>query len=367
MRIGIADADLITRKKHRFPNLACMKISAYHKQLGDDVVFVEDFSVSPNMFDRLYISKVFSDTNVAEWFLDDPRVIYGGTGFYFDKAPPLSPEIEHCRPDYHFYDAFIKSRLEKGEPRSRYSEYLDYSIGFLTRKCFRGCEFCVNRNYKKVEPASPLFEFLDDDRPKIALLDDNVFGYPHWRKLFEELNSTGKPFKFKQGLDERLLTPEKCEVLFSSRYDGEITFAFDDVSDYDLIASKLELIREYTDREVKFYVLTGFNPEKKNEKDFWFKNLIETFIRIDLLSVFKALPYIMRHEDYLSSPYVGIYKTLARWCNQPGFYRNYSFNQFIDLTVKHGEKAPARYREEILRDYPGLNRYFNILYGGGRS
>jgi hypothetical protein len=37
LKIGIIDADLISRKKHRFPNLACMKISAYHKILGHDV------------------------------------------------------------------------------------------------------------------------------------------------------------------------------------------------------------------------------------------------------------------------------------------------------------------------------------------
>ena len=365
MRVGIADADLLNRKKHRFPNLVCMKLSTYHKQLGDEVIFVKDFEISPNMFDRLYISKVFTDTKIEEWFLKDPRVVYGGTGFYFDKAPGLAPEIEHCKPDYHFYDEFVKSRIDKGEPRARYREYLDYSIGFLTRKCFRGCEFCVNRNYKKVELASPLNEFLDTDRPKIALLDDNFFGYPKWKDLLTELNKTGKPFKFKQGLDERLLTPEKCEILFSSRYDGEITFAFDNFKDYDLISKKLKMIRRYTDREVKFYVLTGFNPEKKSNKDFWFKDIVETFLRIELLSEFRALPYIMRHEDYLKSPYVGFYKTLARWCNQPGFYRNYSFNQFVDLTVKHGEKAPEKYRYEVLKDYPVLDSYFNIRYGGG--
>lgn len=31
MNIAIIDADLIGRKKHRFPNLACMKISSYYK------------------------------------------------------------------------------------------------------------------------------------------------------------------------------------------------------------------------------------------------------------------------------------------------------------------------------------------------
>lgn len=365
MRIGIADADLINRKNHRFPNLACMKISGYHKKLGDEVVLAEDFSIDPNMFDLLYISKVFTDTPVAEWFLDRPNVIYGGSGFFFDKAPDLPREIEHSKPDYHLYDPYIKDRISNGEPRSRYSEYLDYSIGFLTRKCFRGCEFCINKNYRVVERASPLSEFLDESRLKIALLDDNFLGFKDWKLLLEELQATGKPFKFKQGLDERLLTPEKCEYLFNSRYDGEITFAFDNVKDYDLIRSKLELIRRYSDKEVKFYVLVGFNPGGETSSRFWRNDVENIFIRIELLSEYRALPYIMRHADYLKSPYVGIYKTIARWCNQPGFYRNYSLNEYIDLTARHGEKAPSRYREIILKDWPDLRRYFDRRYGGG--
>lgn len=32
--IGIIDADLISRKRHRFPNLVCMKLSGYYKSKG---------------------------------------------------------------------------------------------------------------------------------------------------------------------------------------------------------------------------------------------------------------------------------------------------------------------------------------------
>lgn len=34
IRIGIVDADLLGRRKHRFPNLVCEKISGYWKELG---------------------------------------------------------------------------------------------------------------------------------------------------------------------------------------------------------------------------------------------------------------------------------------------------------------------------------------------
>lgn len=44
MRIGIIDADLLGRKKHRFPNLACEKISGYYKDHGHSVELVLDYN-----------------------------------------------------------------------------------------------------------------------------------------------------------------------------------------------------------------------------------------------------------------------------------------------------------------------------------
>ena len=97
---------------------------------------------------------------------------------------------------------------------SKFKEYTDYSIGFTTRGCFRKCPFCVNQNYDRVFLHSPLEEFYDSSRKKICLLDDNILGCGNWRQIFKELIATNKPFKYKQGMDERLLTDEKCEILF---------------------------------------------------------------------------------------------------------------------------------------------------------
>lgn len=52
MKIGLYDVD-----SHNFPNLALMKISAYHKALGDNVEFV----IPLCRYDRIYASKVFGD------------------------------------------------------------------------------------------------------------------------------------------------------------------------------------------------------------------------------------------------------------------------------------------------------------------
>lgn len=367
-KIGIIDADLISRKKHRFPNLACMKISGYYKERGHDVSLLLSYNEIPN-YDKVFISKVFTDTPIPEWVLEAPNIEYGGTGFFFDKAPPLPDEIEHHFPDYHLYDDFISDYIadytasaedeeEKQalyrRARNEFKEFLDYSIGFATRGCFRKCGFCVNKKYDRVFKHSPLDEFYDPSRPRICLLDDNFFGCPQWRDILFELQATGKPFKFKQGLDERLLTDEKCELLCQSKYDGHITFAFDNIADYRLIEKKLQLIRRHTNHQFQFYVLCAF--ESQDEKD-----IESTFKRIELLMKYRCTPYIMRFEKYRDSDHRGMYITLARWCNQPSFLKKKSFREFCQLNGENS--ASMRYAESFEQQHPEIAaKYFDMKW-----
>ena len=105
MKIAIIDADLIGRKKHRFPNLVCEKLSAYHKERGDDVYLVMDYDQVDD-YDEVYISKVFTDTEVPQWISDGvnmdnrevtlaPNIHVGGTGFFFADAPDLDLSLIH--------------------------------------------------------------------------------------------------------------------------------------------------------------------------------------------------------------------------------------------------------------------------------
>ena len=54
MRIGLVDID-----GHNFPNLALMKLSAWHKSQGDSVEFADPMF---GRYDRVYMSKVFTFT-----------------------------------------------------------------------------------------------------------------------------------------------------------------------------------------------------------------------------------------------------------------------------------------------------------------
>ena len=237
----------------------------------------------------------------------------------------------------------------------------------MTRGCFRKCKFCVNQKYDHVFPHSPLDEFYDQTRKKICLLDDNFLGCPQWRPMLDELIATKKPFKFKQGLDERLLTDEKCQYLFNSNYDGDFTFAFDNISDYDLIHSKLKMIRRYTGvRTIKFYVLVAF--ESTDSVD-----IENAFRRIELLMQFQCLPYLMRYQNkndtpWRRSPHSGMYIAMARWCNQPHIFKKMSFRQFCEACqenhIKSGTLCSAmRALTDFEAEYPDIaHKYFDLRY-----
>ena len=308
-------------------------------------------------YERIYASKVFTDTYFPCELLNNPKVEYGGTGFYFDKAPNLPSEIEHHYPDYEIYVDWINEQIANGSKRDEYKMYLDYSLGFMTRGCFRKCEFCVNQKYDRVFKHSPLSEFYNPDKKKICLLDDNILGCKDWREILEELKATKKPFRFMQGMDERILTDEKCELLFSCKYDGYYTFAFDDVDDYDLIERKLKLIRKYcNETKFRFYVLCGF----KSTDD---KDIEDTFKRIELLFKYGCVPYIMRYQSSEDKPYEhsinrGMYVTLARWCNQPSFVKNKTFREFSYMV-----DSSQRYMEEFGKRCPHIaEKYYDMRF-----
>lgn len=132
MKIGLLDVD----KGKTFPNLALMKISAYHKGRGDDV----EWCIPVTHYDKVYVSKVFGDeyTTYTAYALDATEVVFGGTGFaitvengkevyHKDRDPNLPDEIEHIYPDYDLYPELTQNT----------------AYGFLTRGCCNDCSFCI--------------------------------------------------------------------------------------------------------------------------------------------------------------------------------------------------------------------------------
>lgn len=385
MNIGIIDAEIMGKNKHRFPNLASMKISSYYKSLGCNVKLCLSYE-DVEKYDKVFISKVFIKTEIPtesldktlkteqtivdfyknNEFLNNPKIEYGGTGFYYDKAPKLLADIEHCMPDYHLYDEWVNQCINNGSKEKEFTYYRDYSIGFLTRGCFRQCQFCVNKHYKKCNSHSSLQEFMDISRPKLCFLDDNFFACSDWKEIIHSVLDSGKKFQFKQGLDERLLNDEKIHCLskWSKQYDGDFIFAFDNIEDKNLIISKLERIYELYPNfkhQMKFYCFCGFDRNNVYDENFWIKDLKILFERIFILSKYSCFPYVMRHENYKNSPYFNMYINIASWTNQPNIFKSFDFKTYC---ICHGMKMEGYIKHK--RNIQGYLSEYTTKYASWR-
>lgn len=242
MRIGLIDVDALAARKgtaKRFPNISLMKISAYHKQKGDTVEWVAPFG----SYDLVYKSKVFSFTPEENILYTATKIVKGGSGYaislvngkeVYDKAkdPALPYEIEHIYPDYSIYPDITQ----------------DTAFGFLTRGCPRGCEFChvAAKEGRCSVKVADLSEFWDGQR-NIVLCDPNILACKDWKDLLQQLIDSRAYVDFNQGIDARLLTKEKAEMMARVNI-KEIHFAWDRYQDKERILKGLELFAGYSNK-----------------------------------------------------------------------------------------------------------------------
>lgn len=287
MKIGLIDVD-----SHNFPNLALMKISAYHKSKGDEVEWWFGFGE----YDRVYMSKVFDETyspDVPEP-LNTKEIIKGGTGYGLDNKLP--DEIEHIYPDYSLYPNLTK----------------DTAYGFLTRGCPRGCPFCIvaekegQRSYKVAD----LSEWWNGQK-NIILCDPNILACKERIDLLYQLADSNAWVDFNQGIDARLLTEEVVLALNQVKIKN-IHFAWDLMEQSDKVLRGLELykklgkIKDYRRKTV--YVLTNYNTTKE-----------EDLFRIYALRDLGYTPYVMVY-DKPNAPKET--KIMQRWCNNRIIFRS---------------------------------------------
>ena len=187
-------------------------------------------------------------------------------------------------------------------------------------------------------------------------MDDNFWACPDYRTIIEQVKNTGLKFQFKQGLDERLLTAEKIKDMTNWKYDGDMIFAFDNIADKDIIIHNLNMIYSVCPdwkKQLKFYCFCGFDRDNKYDYDFWLKDIKELFERFFILAKYKAIPYVMRHENYKKSPFYHMYDNIASWTNQISMYKTFCFEDFCKCRGMklEGYKKYKRDFEGYLTEY----------------
>lgn len=297
MRIGMIDCD-VKNAKNPFPNLPLMKLSAWHKKQGDTVEWYDPM-FSGHM-DKVYVSKVFSFSPDYEYPIDADEVVYGGSGFAIsmvdgkevynkDLDVSLPYEIEHIYPDYELYGI------------------TDTAYGFMQRGCPRNCGFCHVAQMQgiKAHKVADLSEFWNGQK-NIVLLDPNISACTEWRDLFQQLIDSKACVDFSQGLDIRLMTDEKIEMLKQIKTNG-VHFAWDRYEDKDIVLPKLQKFSQITGwnrRKIIVYCLVGDRERNVTEQD---------LERIYTLRSF-AYPYVMIY-DKESLPRGHELKKFQRWVN----------------------------------------------------
>lgn len=286
MKVGLIDVD-----GHHYPNLALMKLSAWHKSRGDNVEWWWGWG----QYDRVYMSKVFDETYSPD--IPEPvnaaEIIKGGTGYGLDNTLP--DEIEHIYPDYSLYPGLTK----------------DTAYGFLTRGCPCGCPFCIvaEKEGRRSIKVADLSEWWHGQK-NIVLMDPNTLACQDHLELLGQLAESNAWVDINQGADARLLTEENITALNKVRL-KMIHFAWDMMEQSEAVLRGLELYAKYgmlDERKRRVYVLTNFGTTME-----------ENLYRIYKLREMKFDPYVMIYDKPNAPKEI---KRLQRWVNNKFIWRS---------------------------------------------
>lgn len=291
MQIGLIDVD-----GHNFPNLALMRISAYHKSIGDTV---EWWWTDLIHYDIVYMSKVFSNayTKDKPEPLNADKIIKGGTGYainlvggkeIYDKSkdPDLPPEIEHMEPDYSLYPQY------------------EFAVSMTSRGCPRGCPWCHvgSKEGRCSIKTADVSEFYAGQK-RIEVLDPNITACKDKHDLFMQYIETGAFINFNQGLDIRLITDQDIEDINLMKI-RNIHFAWDDPN-IDLT----EKFRRYSQKTKKkphghygsVYVLTNYGSTLEQD--------------LERIYTLRDLGFNPDVRIYNKTNAPKVIRKLQRWCN----------------------------------------------------
>lgn len=286
---------------HNYPNLALMRISAWHKAQGDTVEWFMPLA----RYDRVYASKVFTFTPDDPYLPDD--AIRGGTGY--DVTSRLPPEIEAMPPDYTIYPQF------------------DAAYGFLTRGCVNKCPWCVvPRKEGAIRPVSDIEQICNTNtgfRRKAILMDNNFLAAPidFVREQTDKMQRLKIRVDFNQATDARLYDKERAEIMARVPWLSMVRISCDTDAMLPHCIRAIKLLRRFgCKKDVLVYVLA------KND------GIDSALYRIHGLMAAdkRAVPFVMPYRSLTDNSIVPSprLRALARWCNRAWIRKSCEFDSY---------------------------------------
>lgn len=291
MKIGLIDVD-----GHNFPNLALMKISAFHKSVGDQVEWYNPL-ISGHC-DKVYMSKVFTFTEDYEYFIDADEIERGGTGYKL-YGKNLPEEVDKCFPDYSLYPQY------------------DFAIGFLTRGCIRKCPWCVvPKKEGELKPYCNWQSIRRTDTNKIVFMDNNVLASEYGIEQISSMIGQDVRIDFNQGLDARLITDDIAEMLSQVKWIRYIRLACDTSAMIPIVTEAVQKLGKNGVKPYRIFVYTLI------------QDVEEAHERIKALYKLGVEPFAQPYRDFETNYVNPEHKRLARWCNHKAIAKTIKFEDY---------------------------------------
>ena len=293
MKVGLLAVD------SRYPNLALMKLSAWHKAKGNTVEWYNPLE----RYDRVYMAKVFTFTPDYAYYVHADEVVKGGTGYDIRKTLP--EETDRMQPDYSIYPQI--------DGKTAY--------GFLTRGCPNRCRWCVvPRKEGNIHPYMDADEIAVDARKNLILMDNNILASDYGLQQMEKIIRRKYRVDFNQGLDARLVTDDIAKMLAKVRWIKRIRFGCDTPAQIAECERTMTMLDRYGYKGEYFLycILLDDFSEAFERVNHW-RGKGKRF-----------LPHAQPYRD-LNNPHQVIpqwQKDLAHWADRKELYRSCEFRDF---------------------------------------
>ncbi|MDL2268123.1 hypothetical protein LJC46_09115 [Desulfovibrio sp. OttesenSCG-928-G15] len=294
MLIALHDSD-----DTNFPNLALMKIAAWHKHQGHEVVwYAPDEALR---YDRVFSSKVFSWTPEDSSLL--PWAVKSGTGYGLFHTLPDA--VEHICPDYSIYQHVHErrnSRRKRPEP--------GYSLGFTTRGCVNSCAWCiVPQKEGQIRAHADVEEFCRHRH--VVLLDNNALAHDHGITQIEKMIRLGLRVDFNQGLDARRIDGQVARRLAALGWFKPLRLACDQKSQMPVVEKAVRLLRAAGAKPKEYfcYVLVT--------------DVDEAYERTMFLRGLGLAPFAQAYRDFSCNTEPTVKQRLyCRWVNHKALFKS---------------------------------------------